>query len=454
MSASILIVEDDKGNLAMLQTMLQGWKFRVQGAEDGEEAVSLIKDRPYDAVLMDVRMAGMGGIEALRQMKEYNPAIPVIIMTAYSSVDSAVEAMKLGAYDYLTKPLNFEELKLTLERALDHMQLAKENKSLKKQISSEDESSGIISSSSQMQELKQMIEVVAPTEATILLTGESGTGKGLIAKIIHERSRRKDRDLVTVNCAALTETLLESELFGHEKGAFTGADKRREGKFMLANKGTIFLDEIAEIPLLMQAKLLRAIQDKEIQRLGSDSALQVDVRIITATNKDLEAEVQESRFREDLYYRLNVVNLHVPALRERQEDIPPLANKFIERFARKNRKKIKGVTPLAMDMLVKYSWPGNVRELENTMERAVILAMDEYISEKELSPSIVQNYKQPEEQFESGLNSRQKSLEEIEKQAITQTLQETAGNKSEAARILNITRTTLNNKLRKYNIEL
>lgn len=454
MGAVILVVEDDKSHLTMLQTVLKGWKFGVKGAEDGEQAVSLVRDRPYDAVLMDVRMAGIGGIEALRQIKEYNPAIPVIIMTAYSSVDSAVEAMKLGAYDYLTKPLNFEELKLTLERALEHMHLAKENKSLKKQIASKDLSSQIIGSSTQMQELNQMVKVVAPTEATVLLTGESGTGKGLIAKAIHKYSERCENELVTVNCAALTETLLESELFGHEKGAFTGAEKRRDGKFMLADKGTIFLDEIAEIPLTMQAKLLRVIQDREIQRLGSDTALKVDVRIIAATNRELEQEVQEGRFREDLYYRLNVVNLKVPALREHAEDIPALANKFALRFAEKNRKKIKGLTPLAMDMLVKYSWPGNVRELQNALERAVILAMDEYISEKELSPAIIQGYKQAEVKKDSGKNSGSSSLEEVEKQAIISTLEKTGGNKSEAARILNITRTTLHNKLRKYDIEV
>ncbi|MBC17478.1 MAG: two-component system response regulator [Desulfovibrio sp.] len=454
MSGSILIVDDDKAHLSMLETIFTGWGFKTTGVEDGANAIEEVQERSFDCVLMDVRMANIGGIEALQKIQEYNPAIPVIIMTAYSSVDIAVEAMKHGAYDYLTKPLNFDELKLVVERSLEHMSLAKENRSLRKRLSSESRLTNIIGSSDTMLELTQMVETVAPTEATVLITGESGTGKELFAKAIHELSDRKDKELVTVNCAALTDTLLESELFGHEKGAFTGADKRREGRFMQANKGTIFLDEVGEIPMPMQAKLLRAIQEREIQRVGSDLPINVDVRIIAATNRDLFDDVKEGKFREDLYYRLNVVNLAVPALVDREGDVALLAKFFLDQFAKRNRKPMKGFTPAAMDMLVKYPWPGNVRELENTIERAVILSVGEYVSDRELPSSVKDHFDDvnsgdPNMAAMAGL-----SLDDIEKMAIIETLTKTKGNKSEAAKLLGITRTTLNNKVKKYEIEI
>jgi len=298
-----------------------------------------------------------------------------------------------------------------------------------------------------------MVETVAPTEATVLITGESGTGKELFAKAIHDLSDRKDMELVTVNCAALTDNLLESELFGHEKGSFTGADRRREGRFMQANKGTIFLDEVGEIPMPMQAKLLRAIQEREIQRVGSDLAINVDVRIIAATNRDLFEHVKEGQFREDLYYRLNVVNLSVPSLKDREGDVALLAKFFLDRFAKRNRKPMKGFAPGAMDMLVKYPWPGNVRELENTIERAVILSVGEYVSDRELPSSVKDHFGDatgdPNMAAMAGL-----SLDDIEKMAITETLTKTKGNKSEAAKLLGITRTTLNNKVKKYEIQI
>ncbi|GAB4334632.1 MAG: sigma 54-interacting transcriptional regulator [Desulfobulbaceae bacterium] len=449
MNGNILIVDDDTAHLTMLKTILSGWGYGTEGVEDGADAIERVRDHPYDAVLMDVRMARVSGIEALQAIKEFNPAIPVIIMTAYSSVDSAVEAMKRGAYDYLTKPLNFDDLKFTLERSLAHMALAEENRDLKKRLSGATGLDQIIGSSPAMLHLVDMVRTVAATEATVLITGESGTGKELIARAIHAGSPRRDEPLVTVNCAAITDTLLESELFGHEKGAFTGADKKRDGRFMQADKGTIFLDEVGEIPLHMQAKLLRAIQEREIQRVGSDRPITVDVRIIAATNRDLEEDVRQGRFREDLYYRLNVVNLRVPPLRERIEDIPLLAKHFLERFAARNGRAMKGFTPAAMDLLVRYSWPGNVRELENAMERAVILSLTDYITERELpAGTAVRGQEEGESATAAGLAGL--PLEEIEKEAIIQTLRETGGNKSEAARILGITRTTLNNKLRKY----
>lgn len=451
MKGKILIVDDDAAHLHMLKTLLQSYGHKAATATDGEEAVGMVKEKPFDLILMDVRMAHIGGIEALRQIKECNPAIPVIIMTAYSSVDTAVEAMKLGAYDYLTKPLNFEELQLILERAMDHLRLTLENRSLKEKMAAETTFAEIIGSSLAMQKVVDMARIVAPTEATVLITGESGTGKELFAKAIHVNSERAKGPLVTVNCAALTETLLESELFGHEKGTFTGADRQRNGRFMQADKGTIFLDEVGEIPLPMQAKILRTIQEREIQRLGSDEVLHVDVRIIAATNRNLADEVKAGRFREDLYYRLNVMNIHIPPLRERAEDVPLLAHHFLKKYVEKNRKNLKGFTPVAMDMLTRAQWPGNVRELENVIERGVILAASPYLSEKDLPPSMTMDG-----QADNGnrpiFDLGGKALEEIESQAILATLEQTQGNKSEAAKLLNITRTTLNNKLKKYNL--
>ncbi|WP_319583972.1 sigma 54-interacting transcriptional regulator [uncultured Pseudodesulfovibrio sp.] len=450
MKTTILIVDDDKGHLSMLKTILGGWGYETASAMDGGEAIAAVKERPFDALLMDVRMAKVSGIEALEEIKAYNPAIPVLIMTAYSSVDVAVEAMKLGAYDYLTKPLNFDELKLTLERALEHRRLSEENRHLRETVSSGQSLKGIIGTSPAMREVLEMVKVVAPTEATVLITGESGTGKELIARAIHANSARKTKQLVTINCAALSETLLESELFGHEKGAFTGADKRRDGRFMQADKGTIFLDEIGEISMPMQAKLLRAVQEREIQRVGSDTVQSVDVRILAATNRDLKAEVDAGHFREDLYYRLHVMALRLPALRERQDDVPLLANFFLERYAEKNRKTVKGFTPLAMDILIHHTWPGNVRELENTIERAVILSMGEYVTERELPAALQKSYEQNTPMDDGQMQLGGQPLEDVQKQAILATLEQTGGNKSEAAKILDITRTTLNNKLKKY----
>ncbi|MEE4601142.1 MAG: sigma-54 dependent transcriptional regulator [Desulfobacteraceae bacterium] len=447
----ILIVDDDLNHLKTLQTIVRSWGYQVSLADDGEKAVENVKERPFALILMDVRMAQMSGIEALEQIKQYNPAIPILIMTAYSSVDSAVEALKAGAYDYLTKPLDFEVLKISLARALEHSGLKAENATLKSKMSADYEMENIIGKSRPMKELVDVMSMVAPSEATVLITGESGTGKELIAKSIHHNSGRKDRPLVVVNCAALTETLLESELFGHEKGAFTGADKRREGRFKQADRGTIFLDEIGETSAAMQAKLLRVIQEREIQRVGGEETLSVDVRILAATNLNLEEEVREGKFREDLFYRLNVVTLRIPQLRERQDDIPLLAHHFMEKYAKKNRKQVKGFSPLAMDMLLKYAWPGNVRELENVIERAVILLPDEHITEKELPSNITDSYAEKSDWvIPPAPVTANRSLEEIEKQAILATLEDSGGNKSETARRLGINRKTLHKKLKDY----
>ena len=396
-------------------------------------------------MLLDVRMAGMGGMEALSRISAFNPAMPVIIMTAYSSVETAVAALKTGAYDYLTKPLDLDVLHLTLNRALDHMRLAAENETLRRKLADAPPGPEIIGASRAMRELFTLIGMVA-------ITGESGTGKELVARAIHSGSARSSGPLIAVNCAALSETLLESELFGHEKGAFTGAERRREGRFMAADKGSIFLDEIGEIAQPIQAKLLRVIQEREIQRVGGDKPLGVDVRILAATNRDLKKEVEAGRFREDLYYRLNVVSVPVPPLRERAEDIPLLAQFFLGRFAEKNRKRIKGFTPAAMDHLVRCAWPGNVRELENAVERAVILSVGEYVTERELplcdvraaAPALATLT----EGGSAGLAGR--PLDDVEREVILATLDSCGGNKSEAARVLGITRATLHKKLKKY----
>lgn len=390
MSNSILVVDDDQAHRGMLRTMLRSWGYAVSEAADGDEALNLVRERAFDAVLTDVRMARMDGIHTLKSVLEYNPALPVVLMTAYSSVETAVEALRLGAYDYLVKPLDFEILRHTLRQAIEHSRLSVENRELRRQLSEAAARPGILGRSPAMLAMQETIATVAPTEATVLITGESGTGKELVARALHSGSARADKPMVTVNCAALAENLLESELFGHEKGSFTGADRRREGRFVQANGGTLFLDEIGEMPLPLQAKLLRALQEGEVQRVGSDAPLTVDVRVLAATNRDLREEVARRRFREDLYFRLNVISLEVPPLRDRGEDIPVLAAHFLERFAGRNRKSIRGFSPQAVDSLLRYAWPGNVRELENAVERAVILCNGDLITRRELPAAITE----------------------------------------------------------------
>ncbi len=448
---SILVVDDDRAHRTMLRTLLGGWGYVVQEADDGARAIEQVHEKSYDLILMDVRMVEVSGLAALSEIKSFNPAIPIIIMTAYSSVETAVEALKKGAYDYLSKPLDFDELELAIGRAMDHTRLKEENRALKERLGIGFNTGDIIGRSRVMVELLETVALVAPTEATVLITGESGTGKELIASAIHLNSPRREKPLIQLNCAAITETLLESELFGHEKGAFTGADRRKEGRFRLANHGSIFLDEISEMSVAMQAKLLRVLQEKEIQRVGGEEVLRVDVRVIAATNRDLKAEIKSGRFREDLYYRLNVVTLAVPALRERREDIPLLAQHFLDSFAEKNRKQIKGFTPQAMDRLVRYDWPGNVRELMNAIERGVILCRGDYVSEMDF-PLSVSDVPAPEREAVREELLADLPLEEVEKVTILKTLESAGGNKSETARRLGITRRTLHKKLKKYGV--
>jgi two-component system response regulator HydG len=401
---------------------------------------------------MDIRMVKVSGIEALSEIKSYNPAIPIIMMTAYASVDTAVEALKKGAYDYLTKPLDFDELRFAMERAMDHSQLKQENRILRESLSGRFDRRNIIGRSGPMERLLETVAQVAPSEATVLVVGESGTGKELIAGAIHHNSQRKEGPLVKMNCAAVTETLLESELFGHEKGSFTGAYKRKEGRFVQAEGGTLFLDEVSEMSLAMQAKILRVLQEREITRVGGEETLKVDVRLVAATNKDLMQEIEAGRFREDLFYRLNVVTLKIPPLRDRPEDIPLLAQHFVKEFARKNQKPVKGFTPQAMDRLLKYDWPGNVRELMNAVERAVVLSRSDYLGDEAFAPGLpARPDKEKPEQIE-GKGPANLPLEEVEKTTILNTLEAAGGNKSETARRLGITRRTLHKKLKKYGL--
>jgi two-component system response regulator HydG len=448
---TILVVDDDSAHRTMLRTLVGGWGYDIVEADDGSTAIEKVKEQPFDLILMDVRMLKVSGLEALEEIKAFNPAIPVTIMTAYSSVETAVEALKKGAYDYLTKPLDFDKLRLTIERAMEHTRLKEENRLLKESLGKHFDMQNIIGRSSAMISLLETVAHVAPSEATVMITGESGTGKELIAGVIHHNSPRKNGPFVKINCAAITETLLESELFGHEKGAFTGADHRKEGRFYQANQGSIFLDEVSEMPLTMQVKLLRVLQERELTRVGGEKVIPVDVRVIAATNKDLVDLKNKGLLREDLYYRLNVVSLEIPPLTGRREDIPLLAQHFLEIFVEKNNKKIKGFTPKAMDQLVRYDWPGNVRELMNAVERAVVLARTDYLDDQDFSilqPSI----QQPTPVLSDFDLIDNISLEDVEKTAILRMLESVAGNKSAAARRLGITRKTLHKKLKKYGV--
>lgn len=434
----ILVVDDDISHCTILQALLRGWGYRVALAHNGVQALEQVRQQVFDLVLCDIRMAEMDGIETLKEIKTLNPSIPVLIMTAYSSVDTAVEALKSGALDYLIKPLDFDKLQQTLSGALAHTRLSESPVA-----SIPATQFGMVGESPAMRALLNNIALVAPSDATVLIHGESGTGKELVARALHASSGRSHGPLVTLNCAALNESLLESELFGHEKGAFTGADKRRDGRFVEANGGTLFLDEIGDISPLMQVRLLRAIQEREVQRVGSNQTLSVDVRLIAATHRDLAGEVSAGRFRQDLYYRLNVVTIDMPPLRQRREDIPPLARYFLQRYAERNRKAVQGFTPQAMDLLIHYVWPGNIRELENAIERAVVLLTGEFISERELPLAIVGTLVANAPHGDDVIQP----LVDVEKEAILAALEKTGGNKTEAARQLGITRKTLLAKL-------
>ncbi|MEE8547080.1 MAG: sigma-54 dependent transcriptional regulator, partial [bacterium] len=427
----ILVVDDEASQRELLEMVLVEEGYAVETAGSGEEAVEKVQKNFYNIVIMDLKMAGIGGLEALKHIKEISQAIQVLIVTAYASVDSAVDAMRSGALNYLTKPVDLDELKILVEKTMEVSDLAVENESLRAQLTSSLQISDIIGNSSKIMELFETIRMVAPTEATVLILGESGTGKELVADAIHHNSPRASNPLIKVNCAALPESLLESELFGHEKGSFTGAVSRREGRFKLADSGSLFLDEIGEMSFTLQAKLLRVIQDKTFERVGGTETIAVDVRLIVATNKDLDNEVKEGRFREDLFYRLNVIPITLPPLRERREDIPVLAEHFLTIISERNKKGLRGFSPSAMDLLTRNQWKGNVRELENVVERAVIMTRGELIQPEDLPANL-----RPGESDEPIGVTPGRPLSEVEKEAIIKTLELTGGNRTEAAKLL------------------
>jgi len=449
-TAKILVVDDDASHRTMLKAVLSEEGYQIQEADDGDTACRLVERTIFDLVIMDLRMKRLDGDAAQKKMALINPDTPVVIMTAYGSVQSAVKALKSGAENYLTKPIDIDELKILVKKTLRQHKLEAEYLNLKERLGKQFDLGNIIGSSPSMKKLFETLTLVAPSEATVLIHGESGTGKELVANAIHHNSPRKSKPFVKVNCAALPETLLENELFGHEKGAFTGATGPKKGRFQMADHGTLFLDEIAEMAPTTQAKILRVLQEREFEPVGSTRSVRVDTRIISATNRNLEEEIANDRFREDLYYRLNVVMVKVPPLRDRLPDISLLANHFLNHYANKNNRTIKGVQPRAIDHLMQYSWPGNVRELENVIERAVIMARGDWI-ELEHFPSTLSDYDSVKTN-QSPILASGRSLKEVEKEMILKTLDDMSGNRTHTAKILGISRRTLQLKLKEYGI--
>lgn len=451
--AHILVVDDERSTLEALSTILRREGHVVLTAVSAQEALAQLEEgEELDLLLSDVRMPKMDGLELLRHIKAHQAEIVVIMMSGHQDVTAAVEAMKAGAFDYLVKPFGREEVLRTIQKALAHRSLLVENLALKRQVRYQGARSQVIGSSPAWRKVCEMVEQIAPSRATVLIAGESGTGKELIAGLIHQLSPRVDRPFVTLNAAALPATLLEAELFGHEKGAFTGAQQRKLGRFELADGGTLFLDEIGDMPPEVQVKILRVLQDGTFERLGSTRTLQVDVRVVAATNKDLMQEVEAGRWRLDLYYRLNVISLRLPALRERREDIPLLVAHFLRKYAAQNNKQVSGIQQQVLQSLQHADWPGNVRELENVIERAVVLAKDPiigiaelpgHIQEKELAPTAGDHFALP----------RNATLAEIEREAIVQALQHSGGNRQATARSLNIGLATLYRKLKEYRLQ-
>ncbi len=440
-------MDDEASQRELLKVVLSEEGYSVETASGGEEALEFVERSFFNLVIMDMKMGTMGGLEALRRIKEISSAVQVLIVTAYASVDTAVQAMRSGALNYLTKPIDLEELKILVEKTMEMSDLLAENQSLKAQVERVFQNSRIIGNSPRIHEIFDSLAMVAPTDATVLILGESGTGKELIADAIHANSTRRSGPLVKVNCAALPENLLESELFGHEKGSFTGAVARKEGRFKLADGGTLFLDEIAEMSLLLQAKLLRVIQDRSFERVGGTETITSDVRIIVATNRDLEEEVHVGRFREDLFYRLNVIPIRMPPLRERREDIPLLAEHFLSAISERNRKMIRGFSPDVMDLLIRNRWKGNVREMENVVERAVIMSRGDMIQREDLPAHLLDVDQEGVQGVTPG-----RPLSEMEREAILSTLDLTGGNRTETARMLGISRRTLQYKLKEYGV--
>ena len=455
-SPHILVVDDEKNYLVLLDALLSEEGYDVTVMQDPEMALMYLKESEVDVVITDFKMPGINGQELLERIKEIHPQMPVIIMTAYGSVDGAVEAMKCGAFDYINKPFSNDDLLLSVSKAVKIADAYRKNKLLVESMEENHSIKRIIGVSPAIKQLHLLIKKVAVTNANVLITGESGTGKELVAKAIHYSSKRKDQPFVAINCTALNPGVLESELFGHEKGSFTGAITQKRGKFELAHGGTIFLDEIGEFPLELQPKLLRVIQEHAFERVGGLKTLKSDFRVIAATNKDLKKEVEQGRFREDLYYRLNVVNIELPPLRERPEDIPLLAGHFLKKYSRENNKEIKGFTPEAMQLLTAYNWPGNVRQLENIIESAVVLTQSDMIGVADLPAEL----KDESRQFKSAVDmlpdniNLSESLEKIEAALIKRALVKSNFVQVKAAKMLGISKSLLQYKMKKYNISV
>lgn len=445
----ILIIDDDEAILDSCSQVLHKAGYSVKGARNGEEGLKLFIKETFQVVLLDLKLPGLDGLEVLEQIRTENPVTPVIIMTGYATVESAVEAMKLGAFDYMAKPFSPKELRLNIEKALNNRKMLMENLYLRKELEAKCEFDLVVGKSKIMEEVLDMVKRVSPSESTVLITGESGTGKEMLAKEIHKHSLRRDGPFVVVDCGALVETLFESELFGHTKGSFTGAYETKHGRFEVAHGGTIFLDEISNISLNIQAKLLRVIQEKEITRVGSSKPIKIDVRIIAATHEDLAEAVKKGSFREDLFYRLSVVPIHLPPLRDRREDIPLLIDFFLSKYNKKSKKEIKGIDPKALKPLTEYNWPGNIRELENTIERAVVLVRSDHIGIEDLIYHGIGSRLS----FLEPVGGKFQTLDEVEKEYIRVVFYNQHGNKSQTAKILGIDRKTLHSKLEKYNIQ-
>ncbi|HHS12638.1 MAG TPA: sigma-54-dependent Fis family transcriptional regulator [bacterium] len=450
--SDILLVDDEKSVRLTISLFLKKKGYSVEEAANGDEALEKLKTRSFDLVITDLKMKPINGMEVLQQTKKLNPMMEVLVMTAFGTVESGVEAMRLGAYDYIQKPFEKDEFLMIVDKALERKKLLTEVAQLHDDLQDKYRFENIIGKSNEMLDVFAMVSKVATTSSTVLISGESGTGKELIARAIHVNSRRKNRSFITINCGALPENLQESELFGHVRGAFTGAIKDKRGLFQEANGGTLFLDEVGETSLPTQVKLLRFLQDGEIRRVGDNEPIFTDVRLLAATNQDLTRLIKESRFREDLYYRLNVIPIHIPPLRQRRDDIPLLADHFLQKFTERTKKKINSISPDAIKILTGYDWPGNVRELENVVERAIILTNKTVITPEDL-PETIRHCEIPyiDETCEADFGDR--TLERLEEQHILSTLERYSWNQKKASEILGISTTTLWRKLKTYGIE-
>jgi DNA-binding NtrC family response regulator len=448
MNFKLLVVDDEKNIRDGLAASLRMDKYDVETAADGNEGWKRFEKGDIDLVITDLKMPGLSGEELLKRIGTESPGIPVIVLTGHGTVENAVEAMRNGAYDFLTKPLNLDRLSLLVKRALQNRELVLKHKRLEEELERNKLFKAMIGTSAPMAKVFDTISRVAPTKASVLITGESGVGKELVADAVHEMSPRKNKPLIKVHCAALASSLLESELFGHEKGAFTGASTRKRGRFELANEGTLFLDEIGEIDQNLQIKLLRVLQEKKFERVGGEETLEVDVRLVAATNKNLKDEIEKGNFREDLYYRLNVVNIEVPSLRERKDDLPLFISSFMKEFSSENGKTIEHIDEKSRAALYSYNWPGNVRELRNCIESAVVMCKGNTITLNDLPPTLRNNSDGEWIKIHIGT-----SLAESEKIIIMDTLSAQKGNKSKTAEVLNIGRKTLHRKLAEYNLD-